>query len=413
MPKFWKRKSPYDLRSRKNKHSTPKPKVDACVECDLPFDEDEIAPELRRVPIAKEGTSPEPLEICQKDAEGFNKTDLEPVDISVDSNSDESYSVLAPPVLSSSTDTEEGNNSEKEKEKEKEKQNIIGEVGATGGKQVPVSTTPFAGEGTTANTISAGGQQVPVINSPADIYNHFARKRLSYDEDIPEDLNSEEPFALSDKIESSSDTDSDDFLRNSDKRESSATRDSTTGTMQAEVVTELQDQIASLRRELLEQQERSRRQTINAVEHAPLPDITSTHRPPAFHGFDSEDINRWLDKVENYLKLRRINTATPTAWAELVLNLAGPTGDFYYSLEEDKRDTYDKLRNVLRERFANENQSWIIWQAITTRQQGPVESLDTYLTDLTAKFRRINISDADKMRYFVQGLRANLRETVY
>lgn len=257
MPKFWKRKSPYDLRSRKNKHSTPKPKVDACVECDLPFDEDKIAPELRRVPIAKEGTSPEPLEICQKDAEGFNKTDLEPVDISVDSNSDESYSVLAPPVLSSSTDTEEENNSEKEKEKEE--QNIIGEVGATGGKQIPVSTTPFAGERTTANTISAGGQQVPVINSPADIYNHFARKRLSYDEDIPEDLNSEEHFALSDKIESSSDTDSDDFLRNSDKRESSATRDSTTGTMQAEVVTELQDQIALLRRELLEQQERTTR----------------------------------------------------------------------------------------------------------------------------------------------------------
>ena len=41
-----------------------------------------------------------------------------------------------------------------------------------------------------------------------------------------------------------------------------------------------------------------------------------------------------------------------------------------------------------------------------------MEPLDTYLTDLTGKFRRINISDADKMRYFVQGLRADLRETV-
>ena len=66
----------------------------------------------------------------------------------------------------------------------------------------------------------------------------------------------------------------------------------------------------------------------------------------------------------------------------------------------------------MRETFANENQTWIIWQAITTRQQGPVESLDTYLNDLTSKFRRINISDSDKMRYFVQGLRAQLKETV-
>jgi len=69
-------------------------------------------------------------------------------------------------------------------------------------------------------------------------------------------------------------------------------------------------------------------------------------------------------------------------------------------------------RKELRERFANENQTWIIWQAITTRQQGPVESLDTYLNDLTSKFCRINISDTDKMRYFVQGLRADLKETV-
>lgn len=40
------------------------------------------------------------------------------------------------------------------------------------------------------------------------------------------------------------------------------------------------------------------------MEQAPTSDISSSHRPATFHGFDSEDINRWLDKVENYLKLR-------------------------------------------------------------------------------------------------------------
>lgn len=53
-----------------------------------------------------------------------------------------------------------------------------------------------------------------------------------------------------------------------------------------------------------------------------------------------------------------------------------------------------------------------MWQAITTCQQGPVEPLDTYLNDLSRKFRRINILDADKMRCFVQGLRVDLRETI-
>ena len=125
-----------------------------------------------------------------------------------------------------------------------------------------------------------------------------------------------------------------------------------------------------------------------------------------------QPLNRWLDKIENYLTLRRIDLASRTAQAELVTNLAGPAEDFYFSLPLEQKSTYAELSNLLRERFANDNQSWIIWQAVCTRQQGPKELLDTYLTDLTNKFRRLNISDADKMRYFIQGLRPDVRKTV-
>ena len=131
----------------------------------------------------------------------------------------------------------------------------------------------------------------------------------------------------------------------------------------------------------------------NAMEQAPIPDTSRSQRPTPFHGLDSEDINRWLDKVEHYLNLRRIRADSSTALAELILNLAGPAEDFYYSLDEERKDTFVALREALRERFSNENQSWIIWQAITTRQQGPVEPIDTYLNDLTSEFRIIKISD--------------------
>ena len=97
--------------------------------------------------------------------------------------------------------------------------------------------------------------------------------------------------------------------------------------------------------------------------------------------------------MEHYLNLRRIRADSSTALAELILNLAGPAEDFYYSLDEERKDTFVALREALRERFSNENQSWIIWQAITTRQQGPVEPIDTYLNDLTSEFRIIKISD--------------------
>ena len=93
---FTKRKGPYNLRSRSKNQSAPKSKVDACVEWDLPFDESKIAPDLRHGPVAKGGTSSELLEPSRKNSIGFNKTNLEPVDISVDSDSDDSLCALDP-----------------------------------------------------------------------------------------------------------------------------------------------------------------------------------------------------------------------------------------------------------------------------------------------------------------------------
>ncbi|KAL9975543.1 hypothetical protein ACROYT_G012715 [Oculina patagonica] len=178
-----------------------------------------------------------------------------------------------------------------------------------------------------------------------------------------------------------------------------------------DILRDIQEQMTALQTQMW-YQHAMQQQAVNALDQAPLPETISTRRPPPFHGYDSEDINRWLDKFENYLKLRRIDLATPTAQAELVMSLAGPAEDFYYSLPLEQKSTYAELRNLLRERFANDNQSWIIWQAVATRQQGSIEPLDTYLTDLTNKFRRLNITDAEKMRYFVQGLRPEIRETV-
>ena len=96
-----KRKEPYNLRSRSKNQSTPKSKVDACVECDLLFDESKIAPELRHGPVTNKGTSSELLEPSHKNFVGFNKTNLEPVDISVDSDNDDSLSALDPQCLNS------------------------------------------------------------------------------------------------------------------------------------------------------------------------------------------------------------------------------------------------------------------------------------------------------------------------
>ena len=62
-----------------------------------------------------------------------------------------------------------------------------------------------------------------------------------------------------------------------------------------------------------ETQHRAQQQTASALEEAPIPETVSTRRPAPFHGYDSEDVNRWLDKIENCLTLRRIDLISRTA----------------------------------------------------------------------------------------------------
>ncbi|KAJ7378579.1 hypothetical protein OS493_022567, partial [Desmophyllum pertusum] len=290
--------------------------------------------------------------------------------------------------------------------------------------------------GEPSHTVKPSAAQFPVINSPADLYTlvRNSPRRINYkkskqnkreslinfsssEESKGEESEGNETGSEKEDSEDSEDENSrvsDEEFRAENERKDNEDRsthsDSGSTSMEAQMLKELQEQVATLQ-DQLKLQRHAQQKTTSALEQAPIPETSSTRRPPSFHGYDSEDVNRWLDKMENYLTLRRISLASPTALAELVMSLAGPAEDFYYSLLADQKATYAELRDSLRERFANDNQSWIVWQAVSTRQQGAIEPLDTYLTDLTNKFRRLNIADADKMRYFVQGLRPEIRKT--
>lgn len=98
--------------------------------------------------------------------------------------------------------------------------------------------------------------------------------------------------------------------------------------MEAAVFRSLQEQVADLQSQLRIQRSVPQ-QTTFALEQVPLPKTVSICRPAPLHGYDAEDINQQLDKMENYLiALRQIELASPTAQAELVKSLAGPAQDF-------------------------------------------------------------------------------------
>ena len=62
--------------------STPKSEADACVSCDLPFDESEIAPELRKEDCSVD--TPDSRRGKEEESPPLNCTNLEAVDISID-----------------------------------------------------------------------------------------------------------------------------------------------------------------------------------------------------------------------------------------------------------------------------------------------------------------------------------------
>ena len=150
------------------------------------------------------------------------------MDISVDSDSDDSLSALAAGASELSQNLRK-NFIQKKKKRENYTDNIF----ATGSQRVPASMSPVTGNisplistlpSITApadptiieqpevinNTpivlyYTAGGQQLPTINSPADIYKLFSRKSCEGGLGVTAARHSE-PFANSDTTDDSSST---------------------------------------------------------------------------------------------------------------------------------------------------------------------------------------------------------------
>ena len=132
----------------------------------------------------------------------------------------------------------------------------------------------------------------------------------------------------------------------------------------------------------------------------------------SFSGYENQDINRWLVKFSNRLALRHKKSDPKAAAADLSFHLAGPAETWYYSLDPSVRDNYDALKAALLKRFSNQDLEWRLRQKLSSRKQGESESLDTYVDFLSNTCQRLGVSDQDKMHYFVQGLREDIKRDV-
>ena len=71
--------------------------------------------------------------------------------------------------------------------------------------------------------------------------------------------------------------------------------------------------------------------------------LTDTIKPTLFHGYENENLERWIEKFRLHLERRRIKTDSKAALAELALHLAGPAESFFRSLAVSNKDDFEKL----------------------------------------------------------------------
>ena len=141
--------------------------------------------------------------------------------------------------------------------------------------------------------------------------------------------------------------------------------------------------------------------------------VPETIRIQPFRGLDGDDVVEWFEVFENRLKRRRIALDSEGALTELVLHLAGPAKDFYSDLTPDEKDTLENVKRIMIEHYSSKDHGYGQREYLLNRRQAPSETLDHYLTDICTKFRRLGLTNKEKMTYFLQGLRPEIRQLVY
>ena len=267
-------------------------------------------------------------------------------------------------------------------------ENFTENVGATGGKQVPVSTSPVNSNNRITNAFTVGGLQIPISTprvdctligqqeppstSPIDGNNIVGGQPLS-PINPPADIHT--IFSRNTRVRESTDSDSTSCGSSTD---SDSTDDSSLNIMEGEYIRALTE----LTQKLLSK------------------DVIISN----FHGYESEDINRWFEKLELILESKGIRLDVPAAKTQLINNLAGPAETFMFEIPAEQRGDYDNLKQALLKRYSTKDRAWVKRQRLVARRQGPNELLSDYINDMHELFSGLNMAEVDKVTYFTEGL---------
>jgi hypothetical protein len=137
----------------------------------------------------------------------------------------------------------------------------------------------------------------------------------------------------------------------------------------------------------------------------------SSLAPKPFGGAttDTDNAERWLLYLKKYIDYRHLRGDEALALFKLLL--IDQAQDWLYALPEGQADSFERLKEAFMQRFTpNPLQRYQKASHMWTRNQGPTESVDAYITALKTAANQIQFRDEQQLGYcIIRGLRAPLR----
>jgi len=132
--------------------------------------------------------------------------------------------------------------------------------------------------------------------------------------------------------------------------------------------------------------------------------------PPVFTG--SGDPHFWIRYFKSYIKFRKYADADALAIFELLMRDEAHT--WFIQLSDEIKATFKNVEKEFLKRFAHRDcQQWQLVGDLFSRQQGPKETVDTYVEAMQRDFTQAHIEDATVLLHAViRGLRPHIRYAV-
>ena len=129
-----------------------------------------------------------------------------------------------------------------------------------------------------------------------------------------------------------------------------------------------------------------------------------------FFGLSTENPKLWLTRFENFCELNKLKPETRKCAFHLYMK--GPAEIWASELPDDRKATYEILKNEFLQYFDTQTSRWSDEHGLSEKKQHGSEPIELYIADMRSRFSRLNKSPDDKLAYFVRGLRNGIKRFV-